>query len=117
MISAIWHSLGTYASTLKLILLVFFFLYVLAIPDAMSGRAGLTADLVSNSTLVAAAAVITIILRAAIITKYWVWVSHAAYWGSMILMIFLFLIESAFPNYFPSFYQVNTAVGYSNLIR
>jgi hypothetical protein len=48
---------------------VFYFLYVISIPDAMSGRGGLTADLVSNSTLVAAAAIVTIILRGALITK------------------------------------------------
>eukprot|EP01127_Copromyxa_protea_P005386 TRINITY_DN15324_c0_g1_i1.p1 TRINITY_DN15324_c0_g1~~TRINITY_DN15324_c0_g1_i1.p1 ORF type:complete len:1142 (-),score=178.20 TRINITY_DN15324_c0_g1_i1:43-3468(-) len=91
--SALWHSL------------VFFFLHVITVPDAMDGS-GLTADLLSSSTLVASAAIVTIILRAALVTKYWVWISHVAYWGSVLLMIILFLIESASLTQFPSFFGV-----------
>jgi len=57
------------------------------------------------STFVATAAITTIILKAVSVTKYWVWLSHCAYWGSILLISILFFIESTQISLFPDFYH------------
>eukprot|EP01126_Amoeba_proteus_P062321 TRINITY_DN8456_c0_g1_i16.p1 TRINITY_DN8456_c0_g1~~TRINITY_DN8456_c0_g1_i16.p1 ORF type:complete len:587 (-),score=124.71 TRINITY_DN8456_c0_g1_i16:61-1821(-) len=91
--SALWHST------------VFYFLFLFALPDTMNSS-GLTGNLWTSSTLVATAAIITIVFKAALVTKYWVWPSHVGYWCSLLLMFSLFLIESSWLDSFPRFYQV-----------
>jgi len=91
MISAIYHSI------------VFWFgIYLL--PAALH-VIGTNAGLFELSTFVATAGITTIILKAALVTRYWVWVSHLAYWGSLFLLFVLFLIESAWIEAFPTFYR------------
>eukprot|EP01125_Pyxidicula_operculata_P011525 TRINITY_DN3773_c0_g2_i1.p1 TRINITY_DN3773_c0_g2~~TRINITY_DN3773_c0_g2_i1.p1 ORF type:complete len:1031 (+),score=208.03 TRINITY_DN3773_c0_g2_i1:106-3198(+) len=91
-IVAIYHSL------------VFFFaIYLLSDTKTMDGK---SVDLWVVSTYTAFAAIITIIIRGAIITKHWVWVSHLFYWGSIALTFIVFAIESQWLSFFPKFYKV-----------
>jgi len=91
MISAIYHSAVFWFST-----------YLL--PHHLHIH-GMQPGLFELSTFVATAAIFTIILKAASVTQYWVWVSHDAYWGSMALVLILFLLESDQLTTFPVFYQ------------
>jgi len=91
MISAIYHSF-----------IFWFSIYVL--PNPLH-EDGIEAGLFELSTFVATAAITTIILKAVTVTKYWVWISHFAYWGSILLISILFFFESGLPGFFPEFYH------------
>jgi len=58
-----------------------------------------------QSTFIAIAAMWVIILKAALVTRNWVWVNHFAYWGSMILILLFLLVESSLLTLLPSFYK------------
>jgi len=67
---------------------------------------GRTEDLLIISTIAASTGVFTLVGKAAVATRHWVWPHHVAYWLSYIALFGLLLIESSLLDLFPDFYQI-----------
>lgn len=97
MMSALWNSL------------VFWFSIYLIPSSSMRGN-GWGYGKIEASTVIAIAAITSIIIKAALVTRYWVWVSFVAYIGSFAAIFFVFSIEASFVSIFPNFYGTMTYI-------